>query len=236
MKLKLLVLNICLVGFSTFGQERINRGKLEFSSESMVLNKTVGWSYNNAIGEWVDYGNVICSDKTYKSSDNEYKVKYNLSGSNLMSRSYQNFNSLQIKSLSYKDVKYYVLIVDKWDGNYKYPTLNQDWTFFRKTCGYIFNEEEYNKLKNIKSDTITKINITHFVEDINVYKESKFLELIEYELSATTFCEPYSFNLIKSHDGHIRFFLPDKTNEIESFEFKYFETSKDNFDKLLTLK
>jgi len=236
MKIKLLVLNICLLGFSTFGQERINRGKLEFTSESMVLNKSVGWSYNNAIGEWVDYGNVICSDKNYKSSNKEYQIRYNLAGSNLMSRIYQNFNSLQIKSFTYLDVKYYVLIVDKWDGNYKYPTLNEDWGFFRKTCGYIFNELEYNKLKDIKSDTFTIVNITHFVEDINVYKESKFLDLIEYELLATSFCEPYSFNLLKSRDGNIRFFTPTKASEIESFQYKYFETRLENFEKLLILK
>lgn len=235
MKIKLLVLNVCLIGFSTFAQERINRGKLEFTSESMVLNKSVGWSYNNAIGEWVDYGNVICSDKTYKSSDKEYTVRYKLSGANMMSRTEQNFNSLQIKSLTFNDVKYYVLIVDKWDGNYKYPTLNQDWTFFRKTCGYIFNELEYNKLKNIKSDTTTKINITHFIEDINVYKENKFLELIEFELKNTPNCDTYSFNLIKSRDD-IRFFIPSKADYIDSFQYNYFETSLDNFEKLSILK
>ena len=101
--MKLILIAICLVSFTSHGQERINRGKLEFLNESMVLNKSEGWPYNNAIGEWVDYSNLICSDKTYKSSDREYKIKYNLSGTKLMSRIYQNFNSLQIKSLLFNN-------------------------------------------------------------------------------------------------------------------------------------
>jgi hypothetical protein len=236
MKKKLLVMLVCIfLGFNTISQERINRGKLEFSSESMVLNKSVGWSYNNTIGEWVDYGNLICSDKTYKSSGKEYQVRYNLAGSNLMSRIYQNFNSLQIKSLTYNNTKYYVLIVDKWDGSYNYPTLNEDWHYFRKTCGYIFNESEYNKLKDIKSDTLTTINTTHFVEDINIYKESKFLDLIEYELSDSLECDSYSFILTKTRNV-IRFIIPIKSGDFESFQYKYFETSLDNFNKLLIIK
>ena len=114
--------------------------------------------------------------------------------------------------------------------------MNEDWTFYRKTCGYIFNELEYNKLKNIKSDTITKVNITHFVEDLNVYKESKFLNLIENALSDTSLCDTYSFNLIKTTNEKIRYFIPDHPENLESFEFKYFETTKSNFDKLLIFK
>jgi hypothetical protein len=67
-----------------FGQERTNREKLSFvTSSENKLSKATGWAYNTALGEWVDYENVISDDK-------DFKVKYkSLQGAYMMSLSFE---------------------------------------------------------------------------------------------------------------------------------------------------
>jgi len=121
--MKKIILSIILFSLVTnvFSQSRVNRSKLSFSNSSEKLSSSTGWSYNETLGEWIDYENVINKDKVYKT---KYK---SLRGEYMMSRIKQNFIDIKTKSLSINEEKYFVVMVRKWDGRYKYPSIYEDW-------------------------------------------------------------------------------------------------------------
>jgi len=115
MKKLLVTLTLLVSVFSSNAQDRVNRAKITFEQSSEVLTNSIGWRYNEILGEWVDYNNVIDKDK-------EYKEKYkSLQGAYQMSNSSYKFNSIQIKTVKYNGAYYYILLHNKWTGRYKYP-------------------------------------------------------------------------------------------------------------------
>jgi hypothetical protein len=234
MKLKLAVLSILFVSIyaQTSAQDRINRQKLSFEQTSEVLSKATGWANNSTLGEWVDYQNIISEDKDYKD-----KYKSSL-GETMMSREKQSFLAIQTKTITLNNIKYYVLIVDKWSGKYEYPSIYEDWYTFKQTIGYVFTENEFSKLSNIENitelNTINKVSMGSKYEE---YDETVFLDLIQTELSRVKSTSPteYTFPVMKSENGAIRFYLPDSFSKYSNYDFEneYFETSKDNFNKIL---
>ena len=234
MKKLLLILISLVFTNSVFGQDRVNRPKLSWDGGSEILSTSVGWAYNETLGEWVDYQNLISKDKSYK----QYKT---LQGSHHMSDSKFTFNTLQIKTLTFNGTKYYVLIMDRWRGRYKYPTIFEDWIKFRSIDCYIFSESEYLKLKNYeKVSFITEIS---FYLEFEAYDEVKLLDHIQTSLSNETnlseskYWNYYMF-ITQTDKGQIRFLTPNRYFSFDSydkidFEKTYFETSRINFDKLI---
>lgn len=234
MKIKLTLIALLLTGFTLqiFGQERTNREKLSFETTSGTLLKATGWANNSTLGEWIDFVNVISDNK-------DYKVKYkSLQGSYMMSHISQNFKKVQTKTVSYKGTIYYVLIVDKWSGRYEYPSIREDWYEFKKTIGYIYTREEYQILLNIES--LVELKTQHMVSigsKYEKYDETKFLDLIQTELSKekSKYSSEYTFPVMKSKEGAIRFYLPDSFSTYSKYDFdkKYFETDFENFTKII---
>lgn len=235
MKKLLLVLVVGLLGFSSFGQERTNREKLSFDTTSAVMSEAIGWAYNETTGEWVDYKNVISDRK-------EYKDKYkSLQGEYMMSRIKQSFLSMQSKTLTYKDTTYYILIVEKWSGAYKYPSIKEDWYTFKKTIGYIFTKNEYEKLLKIdglvEAKSFSAVSMGSGYEN---YDEVKFLDLIQTNLLKPSREGLYTFPVMESKECVIRFFLPDffygqgkSYGNKYDFEKQYFEVDFENFTSIL---
>lgn len=233
MKKLLLILISLVFTNSVFGQDRVNRPKLSFDGGSEILSTSVGWMYNETLGEWVDYQNVISKEKRYKE---QYKI---LQGPYLMSTSKFTFNTLQIKTLTFNGSKYYVLIMDRWRGRYRYPSIQEDWIQFRSIDCYIFSESEYLKLKNYeKVSFITEIK---FDLEFQAYDEVKLLDIIQTSLSnetnrSTSSTMNYSMFIAQTDKGQIRFLTPNLYFSFDKIDFEktYFETSKINFDKLIT--
>lgn len=217
----------------SFGQDRVNREKLSFLDKSNQLTTAVGWSYNTTLGEWIDYNNVIEDDKSYKE---KYK---SLQGSYMMSHSTQNFISIQTKTLVYKDIKYYVLLVEKWDGHYKYPNIKEDWRIYKTMYGYIFTEIEYNKLNNINGVMNLETQYMVFMGPYyEKYDEIVFLDKIQTNLSSekSKYIFTYTFPIKKTETGDIRFYVPNCSSYDKvkaDFEKEYFETTFDNFSKFI---
>jgi hypothetical protein len=234
MKIKLTLITLLLTGtlFQVFGQERTNREKLSFDTISGILSKATGWANNSTLGEWIDYENVISDSKDYK---DKYK---SLQGEYMMSRISQNFQKVQTRTVAYKGTTYYVLIVGKWSGRYEYPSIQQDWYTFKKTIGYIYTKEEYQKLLNIES--LVELKTQYMVSmgsKYEKYDEIKFLDLIQTELSAekSKYSSEYTFPIMKSKEGAIRFYLPDSFSTYSKYDFdkKYFETDFESFTKII---
>lgn len=216
----------------SFTQERVNREKLVFKEKSLVLNNAIGWQYNSTLGEWIDYLNIIDDDKSYKVQNNNKKEPY------LASRNPQNFISIQTKVVSYKNEFYFVLLVEKWDGHYTYPTIYKDWQHYKKTFGYIFTEKEFSKLTKINKEALIKTNDYIFLgSNLEKFNESTFLDILQsYLENRSNYNNPIIFPVYKSDKGLIRFYLPysiDWNEKGHDFTKKYFETDSSNFFKII---
>jgi len=221
MKLTLHVILFCVCFTHIYGQERINRDRLNFEQKSEILTNASGWSFNQLSGKWIETENMI--------SDNV----------NSRDRTIQNFRSIQTKSLTYKGSKYYVIIVEKLSGEYRYPVLHLEWIQYINYEGYIFTEKEYGKLFNIKGvmKLKTRLMSRHCLE-FSKYNEEDFLDGILFELrnKKDIFGSyVYIFPVMKSEDGKIRFYVPDNFINFEVCDFskRYFETDYENFSKIL---
>lgn len=220
--------------FKVFGQERINRDKLTFDTTSKILYNAKGWAYNNNLGEWIDYDNVISENKDYKVEYQSLQVPY------LMSQTNQSFVKIQTKTITVKGIIYYVLIIDKWSGRYEYPKIREDWYEFKETIGYVFTKSEYQKLFNINGTVELKTNIKISMgSKYEKFDETIFLDLIQNELLNVKkeYLSDYTFPVLKTKEGLIRFYLPDFFTTYSKIDFnkKYFETDFENFNKIILL-
>jgi len=212
------------------GEERVNRTKLNFETSSAVLTKAMGWMYNSELGEWIGYSNTISDDKSFKE-----KYSSLLGSDYMMSHASENFRKIQSKSVIFKSKRYYVLIVTKWSGFYEYPSIDEGWTTYTNTSGYIFPESDYKKLLTIKGrlSIKTQLNVSISVDKFN---KGKFLALIQNKLAEKIdeYDLTYTFSIMKTKKGSIRFILPTLGLVDEGLEKAYFETSQDNFFKILS--
>lgn len=244
MKKILIVLTLILGTLVTNSQDRVNRSKISFDQSSEILNTSIGWKYNETLGEWVDYENVISDDTKYKG---EYK---SLQGMYMKSYSVFNFNFLQIKTISFNGKKYYVFITNEFKGRYRYPSIKEDWIQYERFVGYVCDEIQYIQLKKYSSVKFSK-KVVYDLE-FESYNESTFLDLIQTEMLKPTrnsIYDNYSMLVVKSNNDKIRFLTPEMdmffeekkysnftTKPIYDFKKMYFETDVNNFNKILNLK
>ncbi len=214
-----------------WGQERVNRPNLSFIHSSGIITESNGWHYNNSSGEWVSNKNFI-DDKHYDSQGS------------LLSYMDQNFISIQTKVVRHENRDIYVLIVEKWDGSWKYPSIRQDWIAYKTYNLFFFEESEYNKLLNI-NNTVTIKCVSQ--SSIRVNSDGTIEDTVQYILinSYGKYNYDYVFSATRSTEGNIRFYIPYDNGKYsqdspcdygEKFDFKtsYFETSLENFSKLTT--
>lgn len=58
--------------------KRVNRPKVYFNNEGVILNKVIGWAYDHNTGEWIDWVNCIKAKKLSKKNQNSDKTKCHL--------------------------------------------------------------------------------------------------------------------------------------------------------------
>jgi hypothetical protein len=134
-----------------------------------------------------------------------------------------------------------VLKINKWDIEfYDYLHKESDWRTYKQIVGYIFSKEEYQKLHNIENLVELKTKYMVSVDIFPImkpYSETEFLDLIQTALQTekneNSF--EYIFPALKSTEGTIRFYLPEKSSSKPKYDFdkKYFETSLKNFSKII---
>jgi hypothetical protein len=236
------LLNILLFLFAAtilIGQARENRKPLSFTQSSQTINHATGWAYNSTHGEWIDFDNVISSDKKMK------ELKKNRLPEYLHSRNEQSFISLKVKTLEVDSITYYVLIHEKWKGRYKYPNIYEDWQFWKVTYGYIFPKEEYLKLSKLDTSYVSELTTNKRVmygAQFYKFDEQAFLNYVRKEILKEAgpydeYEKPYVFPIkITIADGkeYIRFYMPEKFGLYDKYDFEksYFELEPEQFGKL----
>ncbi len=247
---KILLLILCFNTISNIqSQERVDKKKEIFSEQkSDTLKNATGWKFNNLTSEWVENKNVIYTRNSSK-SQNDIDM-----GLAIFSKS-QNFINLKFKTLNVDNEKYYILLVKKWTGAYKYPSIREDWYEIEEINAYGFSEEEYNLLKNhLESNTVSNKKIELKTEILVTLKsfrkdipEENYPNLIIEEINRKNIIKKkrkkkkskYSsdiiFPILKTESKNkevVRFYIPSSYYKFD-FEKEYFESSLDNFKKLI---
>lgn len=234
MKKSIFTLLIVLISINLAAQTRQNREKIKFEKESDLIKSATGWSYNSTIGEWVDYENVISNDKKYKT---EFK---SLQGEYMKSHTKQNFISIQTKKTFLDSIPYYVIIIEKYGGGYEYPKIKRDWKTWKEIVGYIYTQDEYNKI--ISFDETVELKTKNIVSlGINKpYDEQLILDKVQTELKKeiSKYSPEYIFplKLTKSDDQKVlRFYLPTYFSRYNKYDFEkeYFEIKPELIKKII---
>ena len=214
MKRKYYLLALIYLFFIGYGysQPRVNRKSLTFEKSTKIITRAKGWSYNSTLGEWLEYDNVLSSDKGYKE---RYKA---LQGKWMMAKTKQNFISLQAHEFSFNDTEYCILIVNKWKGKYKYQALERDWYEYKALDGYIFLKNEYLKILNFDKELFLNTPRSVFMDfsdgDFNESKLFARIHTAMLEEIGQYFSTLHTFPMYKSDEGDIRFYLPEKSKEV----------------------
>lgn len=231
--MRLLFVLTLITPMLSFAQTREDRAKLSYEYESEILDKAVGWSYDSIIGEWVSFNNFITLNKKFVKDFNI------LTDGNIASGVSQNFLSIRTKAIRFIDDIYYVLIIEKWNGGYEYPSIRQGRYSFITTYGYIFPKKEFSKLNTVDKYIELKTNrIVSVRSNYDELDKLNFLDLIQAEIRSNTSKEQ-NFQILNTFDNEkpvVRFHLPawsyppfPKFN----LKHKYFEISPDEFKKIL---
>lgn len=212
--------------FSTiFLQAQDGAGQATYNGGSEKLTTATGVT---SIYERVDHINVIDSAPVDQGTKPSPKS---------MSLEKQNFEWISTKKYTIKNKVYYALLVEKWEGSYKYPALKEEWEERSVIHVYVFEEKDFNKVLNLKEPV--EITTTH--ETIVNTKELESEELggwVEHSLGRRPLYT-YYFSAMKTEDGHVRFLLPESYStkkQKRDFSKQYFETDIENFSKLTTIK
>lgn len=229
-----ILLLILLINHSLFSQSRINRQPINFINESERINQTTGWYYNEQKGEWVSYNGLIFFEKITQAGPQDNLVSFR-------SRTKQNYESLQFKTVKVNNETFYVLIIEQWNGKYKYPTLKQEYYYWLDTFGYIYTETEYRKLNQLALLGQVELKTSWMVQfgfDKSSYKSEIFLDMIQSAiLGASKLDYEYILPVMATTNDNvdvIRFLLPDKYRFIKhDLSKQYFEINPDEFMKLI---
>jgi hypothetical protein len=232
-KKELLIIASIFLAFNTFAQSRENKVNLKFDTKSEKLSSSIGWKLNKVTGKWIDNKNVI---------DDKICEEYYLSHIS------QNFKWIQISTIKYNGVKFYVLLNERDGGEYKYPSIMQDWETNIQTHFMVIDSTEFVKLKNtINNKEAKDVQITSKISGTisdryktlggeYLYNEENLLAKIRVGLEKIGYIQTCFIINSQKADGIdvIRFRLPEPCNSSKmDFKEAYFEAKFEEFNKLL---
>jgi hypothetical protein len=218
---------------NTFAQSRENKVNLKFESKSEKLTAAIGWKLNKETGKWIDNKNVI-EDRTCPA----YWVSYVS----------QNFKWIQFSMIKNNGVDLYVLLYERQGGEYKYPSIREDWEPNTQTHFLVLDSTEYKKLQvavNSKEAKDVKISskISGSMSDRykilggeHLYNEENLLAKITIALAKNGYSETCFIINSQKVDGLdvVRFRVPESCYSAEKdMKEAYFEVKLEEFTKIL---
>lgn len=212
-KKTLLLITILSVFFFDLQSQSPERPKREIPLLSEVvstLDNATGWILQNN-GEWVSERNKI----PFK----EYNLNKIKRGRYQLGR--ENFDVIEIRSVTIKDVVYSIIIIKYEDGKYDFPLLEERWQGFKNLKYYAFKESKWN---NIFPDSIIPnkpfaVNMQLLTSGtIPDYDEKPYLYEIENSIQKAVYLQEESVsNLIFA-------MYPVEIEGKKFVRFKFYET------------
>jgi len=215
-----LLITILSVFFFDLQSQSPERPKREIPLLSEVvsnLDNATGWILQNN-GEWVSERNKI----PFK----EYNLNKIKRGRYQLGR--ENFNVIEIRSVTIKDVVYSIIIIKYEDGKYDFPLLEERWQGFKNLKYYAFKESKWNNIfpDSIISNKPFAVNMQLLTSGtIPDYDEKPYLYEIENSIQKAVYLQEESVsNLIFAMypieiEGKkfVRFKLYETINKLEIY-------------------
>lgn len=117
-----------------FSQDRIDSEPASLSYKSKEIKKALYWSKNKKTGKWVSRKNTV---RPYF-------------GEGIHS---DNFNVIFIGD--YNGFRY--LFLDYWQGQWRYPALEQEWLYYRYLYQALLSKSDYNRMDSLKVGEVLTI-------------------------------------------------------------------------------
>lgn len=226
MKKMIFALVALMVALPMVAQERVNREKARWVDEGEKVTTITGWSYDDIAGEWVECANLI----EPKASNRKYA-----NSSSWMAHSYNNIISLQFRRLEYEGDTIPVLVRERWEGEFKYPHIMKDWSYWKATDFLVLTRTELEQLTNLSS---TPIHINLVTANQGKYEEDELdVDLIRKQID-NEYPWKTAISIYKATDGHIRFvFQRSSYHErlkrmMVDIEKNYFEMTEKDFNAI----
>ena len=217
---------ITLVSVNAFAQDRVNRPKIDFSSEAgPIINEVTGWGYNNSCGEWIESKNIATSTKNPELVNTEY----------YRSHEFSNIIDIQFKTIVYDNTLYYVLVWNKFDGYYLYPNIKKDWRINKAKHFMMFSSEDMDKLHNLTNTPITLELITARKGESSKFTDGDVIQTEMEKSKKYQYLSRTYFIIYKATDGSIRFNISN-ISKPSLIEKSYYEMSADQFNEFITVK
>lgn len=226
----------------SFSQERVNAALPKLNPvASGRIPEVTGWTQNDA-GEWLSRKNRIPSnlsgeDKILLDHENE-----------ALGEDRENFIDISVRDVTINDSVYSILIKKFKDGFYKYSSIREGWIPTNNLDYFVFRKEELNKFKNLEPNRVYEIKIDPiYTNDQMVSVTGKdYLKLVSEDLfkeMKKNQSAPSKKLVIyfKLYNNKVRFIIQSYTQylspnfTIDEFEKRYYETTKENFEKLFKL-
>lgn len=213
-----------IVSVALFSQDRINRPDYAFIKSSEGITKATGWSYNETEGKWIDYQNVI------------NKKSGLITTPYMMSQTDRNIISLSTKTIDFEGKTYFIVVLHRHSGEYKYPEIKEDWMTYEKKTGYIYTAQEYSKLLNLADSveifTNQYVSVDNYVKK---FDDNVFIANLIGEIQKPTKTTGLVFKVLKAKDGSIRFHTPWISHKRFPLDLskEYFESTAEEFNKLI---
>lgn len=135
------------MSFVSYGQDRVDKKPIVITLNKQLTQST-GWMLDKS-GQWKSRVNRIP-----KADVDKVLLDYENDG-----LGEDNFISYQVGEIKMDD-KTYMIIVKKYkDGYYKYESIQRGWTNVLSASYYIFDTENYNKIKKVEFDSKNIINV-----------------------------------------------------------------------------
>lgn len=223
--IKLFTLTILMFCFTLqlAGQSRNPKpnSNLTIISQSEKLRLATGWKLD-AMGNWISNENAISDTKLNEST--QYTVP-------------QNFKWIQLISLKNGTQDLYALL-------YETTLYISNTQSERRVYYYLMTSKSYASIaatvakKSGETLTIHSSSYGYMSDKDGIYSASKLVQMMEQSILSTEENAPlYDLNINAQHvdnEDVVRFLLPEKQNNTsKTLANNYFETSWDNFNKIL---
>lgn len=206
----IIILSVFFFDLQSQSPERPKREIPLLSEVVSTLDNATGWILQNN-GEWVSERNKI----PFK----EYNLNKIKRGRYQLGK--ENFNVIEIRSVTIKDMVYSIIIIKYEDGKYDFPLLEEHWQGFKNLKYYAFKESKWNNIfpDSIISNKPFAVNMQLLTSGtIPDYDEKPYLYEIENSIQKAVYLQEESVsNLIFA-------MYPVEIEGKKFVRFKFYET------------